>query len=178
MTSKIPYMLADKVTFQDHVTRNDPDHVHVVGTMVEMVLILAVMVLFDFFPDRIGMSRSLTDPSSFRPLLAPEFQEHMPWLNLYWGLALSLCALNLSLGRWTLYTRWAEFGLGALAAYIMLRMVLGGPLTVYPVLTMLAKFGLIIALVVSSLDLIAKLMRLLARTQTVTRPEESQQRNA
>ncbi len=171
-------MLAENATYQDRTPANGQDRVHVVGTIVEMALILVVLVLFDFFPDRIGFARSLTDPSSFRPLLAPEFQEHMPWLNLYWGLALSLCALNLSLGRWTLYTRWAEFGLSALAAYIMLRMVLGGPLTVYPVLTMLAKFGLMVALVVSSLDLIAKLMRLLARTQTVTRPEESRQRNA
>lgn len=168
-------MVAENATYQDRTLGNGQDRVHVVGTIVEMVLILAVMVLFDFFPDKVGFVRSLADASSFRPLLAPEFQEHMLRLNLYWGLALSLCVFNLSLGRWTLYTRWAEFGLSALAAYIMLRMVLGGPLLAYPGLTMLVKFALTIALVVTSIDLIAKLIRLLTRTQTDVRQQQPQQ---
>ena len=168
-------MLADNASYQDRTARNGSDRVHVIGTLVEMVLILAAIVLFDFFPDKLGIVRSLTDPSSFKPLLAPEFQEHMPWLNLYWGLALGFGAVNLALGRWTIYMRWAEVGLSVLAAFIILRMLLGGPLVLSPGLALIVKFGLIVALVVSSIDLIAKLIRLVTRTQTVVRPEQSRQ---
>jgi hypothetical protein len=164
-------MLSGKAVFQDRATKNDMDRVHVLGTIVEMVLILAVMVLFDFFPDRIGMIRSLLDPSGFRPLLAPEFQDHMPWLNLYWGLVLSLCALNLSLGTWNKYTRWAELGLNALAAYILLRMVLGGPLSTYFEVTVLVKLALAAALIGTSIEIIRKLVRLLSRDQWAASPE-------
>ncbi len=71
-------MLADKASLRDYKMENNDDRVHTLGTIVEMVLILALMILFDFFPERIGIIRSLSDPSSFRPLLAPEFQQHMP----------------------------------------------------------------------------------------------------
>ncbi|MGB8647249.1 MAG: hypothetical protein WCF84_18570 [Anaerolineae bacterium] len=165
-------MLSDQMNPKDRMTKNDPDRVHVVGTIVEMILILAILVLFNFFPDRIGVVQSLMDPSSFKPLLAPEFQTHMPWLNLYWGLALSLCVLNLTLGRWTLYARWAELGLNALAAYIFLRMALGGSLSVYPGLTLLVKLGLAVALIVTGIEIIRKLIRLLSRELAVAPPEQ------
>ncbi len=163
-------MQTAKPADQDRAMGTDPDRVHVAGTIIEMVLILAVMVLLNQFPDRIGIVRSLTDSSSFKPLLAPEFQEHMPWLNVYWGLALCLCALNLSLGRWTLYSRWAELGLNALAAYILLRIIVGGPLITYPDLTQFVKFGLAIAFVVTSIATFIKVLQLLARGQTAAQP--------
>ncbi len=165
-------MLSDKSTIEYHVTKCGPDCVSRAWTFVEMVLVLAAMVLFNFFPDRIGFIRSLTDPSSFRPLLAPEFQEHLPWLNVYWGLALTLCAVNLTLGRWTLTTRWAELGLNALAAYILWRMLLGGPLIVYLELTLLVKFGLAIALIVTSIEIVVKLIRLLTHVTTLKQTEQ------
>ncbi len=168
-------MFANKVTLGNRAATSDPDRVHIVGTVIEMALILAFMVLFNFFPDRIGMVRSLLDPSSFRPLLAPEFQDHMPWLNLYWGLALSLCAINLAFRRWNIYTRSAEFGLNLLAAYILLRMVLGGPLVLYPGLTLVVKFGLLVVLCATAVDTIVKLVRLLARISAIAPPEQSPQ---
>ncbi len=167
-------MLQDKVGFQNLRTANNPDRVHIVGTVIEMALILAIMLLFNFFPDRIGMVRSLADPSSFRPLLAPEFQAHMPWLNLYWGLALSLCAINLAFGRWNIYSRLAEIGLSVLAAYILLRMVTGGPLCMYPWLTLIVKLGLLVALCVIGVETIVKLVRLLAGMQAAAPPEQAQ----
>jgi hypothetical protein len=165
-------MLIQHAAFQDRATGNERDHVHVFGTLVEMILILALIVLFNNFPDKIGVIPSLTDPSSFKPLLAPEFQAHMPWLNVYWGLALSLCALNLALGAWNPFTRLAEIGLQALGAYILLRMITGGPLIVYSEFTLLVKFALALALLASAIDIIAKLVRWLAM-QTVPEPRES-----
>ena len=163
-------MLSVNTADQRRAMRNDPDRVHVVGTIVEMVLIMAVMVLLNLFPDRIGIIPSLTDPSGVRPLLAPEFQVHMPWLNVYWGLALCLCALNLTLGRWTPHARWAELGLNVLAAYILLGMVTGGPLTLYPGVTLAVKVALAIALVVTSIATIVKLVQLVTRELSAAQP--------
>lgn len=160
-------MLQDKVAFQDQRTTNNLGRVHIVGTIIEMVLILVAMVLFNIFPDKIGTVQSLVDPSSFRPLLAPEFQDHMPWLNLYWGLTLSLCAIKLTFARWSIYLRSSELGLNVLAAYILLRMVLGGPLIAYPGLTLLVKLGLSVALCAIGVDTIVKLVRLLERNTTM-----------
>ncbi len=167
-------MLNDKLAIQDHRTANNPDRVHIVGTVIEMALILVIVILFNVFPDRIGFAQSLTDPSSFKPLLAPEFQDHMPWLNLYWGLALSLCAINLAFGRWNVYSRLAEIGLTVLAVYILLRMVLGGPLFVYPGLTLVVKFALLVALCAACVGTIVKFVQLLNRMQAAAPPEQSQ----
>ncbi len=159
-----------KTIYHDHTAMNDPDRVHVVGTIIGMVLILSFMFLFNLFPDRIGIIRSPMDPAGFKPLLAPEFQEYMPWLNLCWGLTLTLCAVNLAFGRWNIYSRWAELGLNVLGAYILLRIVLGGPLLMYPGLTLVLKLGLFVALCGIGIDIIKKLVRLLTRMQTSAPP--------
>lgn len=51
-------------------------------SIVNICVIAAASVLSNFFPERVGMIKSATDPSSFTPLLAPEFQSYLSWLNL------------------------------------------------------------------------------------------------
>ncbi len=169
-------MFTGKAIYHDHTAMNDPDRVHVVGTIIGMVLILAIMLLFNVFPDKIGIIRSPMDPAGWMPLLAPEFQEHMPWLNLCWGLTLILCAINLAFGRWNIYSRSAELGLNVLGAFILLRMVLGGPLLMYPGLTLVLKLGLLVALCGIGVDITKKLVRLLTRMQTSAPPRRSPER--
>ncbi len=169
-------MFTGKAIYHDHKAMDDPDRIHVVGTIIGMVLILAIMLLFNVFPDQIGIIRSPMDPASFKPLLAPEFQEHMPWLNLIWGLTLTLCAVNLAFGRWNIYSRWAELGLNVLGAYILWRMMLGGPLLVYPGLTLVLKLGLFVALCGIGIDTMAKLVRLLTGMQTAPPPRRAPDR--
>lgn len=60
-------------------------------------------------PDRIRFTKTITDPSTFVPLLASEFKNHLPWLNLWWGLTLVLSLVNLYYRRWQPATRWADF---------------------------------------------------------------------
>jgi hypothetical protein len=91
--------------------RRDPDRVHLVGVVVHICFLIGAIVLFNAFPQWIGTTRSLDDPSTFVPLLAPEFQAHMPALNVWWALALTLSFLLLGLRRWTPATRWADLGL-------------------------------------------------------------------
>lgn len=86
------------------------------------------MVLFNVFPQRIGMIITATDPTSFVPLLNPEFLDtYLPWFNAWWGLALALNFAHLGLRRWTQATRWADFGLTLFALSILLRIANRGP---------------------------------------------------
>ena len=59
-------------------------------TNVNLCLIAASAMLFNVYPERVGLLKSVTVPSSFTPLLAPEFHTYLPWLNLWWGLTFSL----------------------------------------------------------------------------------------
>ncbi|MEJ2305325.1 MAG: hypothetical protein P8Y14_27705, partial [Anaerolineales bacterium] len=111
-----------------HVGRDDADRIQRVWVAGEMIVILAVIVLFNFFPDKVGVLVSLTDPQSFIPLLAPEFMDHLAWLNLWWGLALLLAGAKLIIGRWRTAMRWAEIGLQFFAGFILFRLVMGGPI--------------------------------------------------
>jgi len=96
--------------------------------IVEMGCLIALIVLFNGFPDRIGILISATDPHSFYPLLAPGFQGHVPWLTLWWGLALCLAVIKFAYNRWTVALRWANLGLNILGMVVLGRLLLGGPI--------------------------------------------------
>lgn len=152
----------------------DPDRISIAGVVVRICFLIASIVLFNAFPQWIGTYRSLDDPSSFAPLLAPEFRVHMPVLNAWWALALALNFLLLGLRRWTPATRWADLGLTCFGMAILANMLAGPPiLAVYPVSSWtweflqpsgaawwLSKIGLSAALVVTGLSALKKLLYL------------------
>lgn len=105
-----------------------PDRIYRAGPAVELCIIVAVIVLFNAYPDRIGIYATATDSRTFVPLLASGFQVHMPWLNAYWSLALTLAAAKFALGRWTPALRWADWGLKLLLCYLLFRLIVGGPI--------------------------------------------------
>jgi hypothetical protein len=130
-------------------------------TVVFLIGICALAVLLNAFPERVGVILSLTDPSSFVPLLAPEFQVHMPWVNRYLVLAFMLGVANLVFGRWNMITRSAELGLDLFGLFIMAQLVLGGPISLYAWVTTLTKVGLVLAFLLTAIGAGSKLVRLL-----------------
>jgi hypothetical protein len=133
------------------------------------------MVWFNFFPDKVGILVSFDDPSSFVPLLSPGFHRHLPWLNLWWTLALILNLAHLYYGRWRPLTRWADIGLNSIALIVLLRLILGGalveptratsqlgsPQSLVPVIDIVVKGGMAIVLVTLVVEMGRKLIRLL-----------------
>jgi len=105
-----------------------PDRIHRAWLIVEMACLIALIVLFNAYPNRIGIIISATDPHSFYPLLAPGFQVHVPWLTLWWGLALCLAVIKFVHGRWSATLRWANLGLNVLGMVVLGRLLRGGPL--------------------------------------------------
>jgi hypothetical protein len=96
--------------------------------ILDLCALVAVFIWFNVFPDKVGVLVSAADSATFVPLLAPEFQMHMPWLNLWWSLALLLTLVKLIYGRWTVVLQWADLGLRVWGIYILVSLILGGPL--------------------------------------------------
>ena len=108
--------------------KKDPtSRVIVVGALINMLIIAAVAYLFNFLPEKVGTYRTVTDLTTFTPLLAPEFADHLLGLNLWWGLAFLLNLALLWTRRWTPALRWSQMALGFIGAYMLARIVVTGP---------------------------------------------------
>lgn len=95
--------------------------------ILEILVLVAVIVLFNFYTDRIGIYRQAFDPDTFTPLLGERFRSYLPILNLWWGLSLGMAITKLILGRWTAVTRWADFALDLVGISVLVRLLTGGP---------------------------------------------------
>jgi hypothetical protein len=145
-----------------HTSRRDPDRINIVGTIVEMAIIGAAAIVFNFYPEHIGFWQSADDPTSFTPLLGPGFDAFLPWLNTYWLWAFCLCVANLALQRWTLATRLVDLALNLFAAAIFAAMFADSPFVMVPVATLAAKSVLLVVCFVfllGSLDQFIHLLR-------------------
>lgn len=138
-------------------------------SIVNICVIAAASVLFNFFPERVGMIKSATDPSSFTPLLAAEFQSYLSWPNLWWGLAFSLHLVHLILRRWTVVTQWVDLALRVFGAFLLGWMVLGAPFIVVPWGSVTVKFILAVVCVLTLIGAGKHFNRLLRESELSSR---------
>ena len=99
-----------------------------VGSAVAAAMLIALIVLLNAFPEKVGFVVTATDPESFVPMLAPEFQVHLPMLNAWLSLALALALAKLAFGRWTEELRWADLGLRLFGIVVLASLIRGGPI--------------------------------------------------
>jgi len=91
--------------------------------------IVILMLVFNLYPDRIGIWQFTGDEISFYPLLNSVFlATWLPWFNIWWILALSLNIAHLSLGHWTLATRVLDIVVIVLGLNIILSLLFGSPM--------------------------------------------------
>ncbi len=98
--------------------------------VVEISILLGVLLLFNLFPEKVGIYSSAVRPYVFVPLLTPEWLSYMPWLNTWWMLALVLAAVKLAYGRWTQSLRWADLGLHLLGILVVASVIWGVPIAI------------------------------------------------
>jgi hypothetical protein len=101
-------------------------HIYRVLTLAEICILIGVIVLFNAFPEKVGLYSSAVQPYLFVPLLTPAWLPYVPWLNLWWGLALTLALVKLVYGRWTQALRWADLGVHLLSIVVLASLILGG----------------------------------------------------
>ena len=112
-------------------TTSSPVRVWKTWMIVEISFLLAVIALFNLFPQLIGIDRSPDAIAEPLPLIAPGIIDTLPWLNLWWGLALGL---NLAAVVFTLRSsrvKWARLAVNLIGLALLLRLVFAGPLIAF-----------------------------------------------
>jgi len=101
--------------------------VRVGWTVVSMCVIVASIVMFNFYPQKVGRLNFTTDPVSFTRLLAPSFQARLPWLNIWWASLFSLHVTELLLQRRTMVTQSFAAALDLFGACLLAQMAAQPP---------------------------------------------------
>lgn len=99
--------------------------------IVDLVFTIAVIVLFNVYPDKVGLYyiTSLGDTHvHFLPVLTAEFFRYMPFFNMLWGLKVALDVYLLSQRSWGNGTRWAQVGLSVLTLGVLFSLLSGAPI--------------------------------------------------
>jgi hypothetical protein len=154
-------------------SRHHTNRVGIAGTIVELFVISVAAILFNFYPQQVGFWRSAADPTSFTPLLGPDFAAFLPWLNTYWLWAFCLCLAHLALQRWTLATRLVDLALNLFGAAIFAAMFAATPFLVMPVATIAAKSVLLVVCIAFMLAAFDQLVHLLRWQPRASEPEDA-----
>jgi hypothetical protein len=144
----------------------DRTRIEVGGLVVESVLLVLALVVFNFFPQWVGVGFVGSIDGApigwhMRPLLSPGFfTAYMPLLNVLWIATLVFNLVLLRQGRWQRLTRVMDLVLTVGAAFVLYRMAFGPPILTMDaiqsaslrdlldsVLTGLLKVALIIGLI-------------------------------
>lgn len=96
------------------------------GAVAEICILLGVIVVFNAFPEKVGFYSSAVAPYLFVPLITSAWQPYVPWLNVWWGLALTLALVKLVYGSWTQALRWADLGVHLLSIIVIAGVLLAG----------------------------------------------------
>jgi hypothetical protein len=158
----------------------DRTHVQIGGLIVEIGLTVIALIVFNFFPQWIGIGfvTSIDDmPARWYaiPLLAPVFfTTYLPLLNTFWILQIALNIVLLRQSRWQLVTRLIDVVLTAFSAFILYRLITGPTFLTFEAITIeslrelldsflpiLVKIGLTFGLIVTIVETAKKLYRTL-----------------
>lgn len=125
---------------------------------------LILIVVLNFFPDLVAVFFLHDGVWGRFPLLAPEFlTDQRPWFTAAWALEAGLYLAVLWRRRWTVPTRWAEFGLSILTLVVLGRALMGGEILTPAILTVFAKGVMVIMLAVNVAEAIGQIYHLLGR---------------
>lgn len=102
----------------------DADQVKIGEHVAEMVFIVLGLILFNFYPQYIGIYGFTDNQRFFAPLLSNAFFSYMPWINLLWGLQFALDVWLVQQRRWQFGSRLMLMAVkagNAVLAYAMLK---------------------------------------------------------
>jgi len=165
----------------------DVDQVKIGETIAEVVFIVLGLILFNFYPEYIGIYGFADNERFFAPILSQAFFSYMPWINLLWGLQFALDVWLFQQRRWQFGSRLLLMAVkagNAVLAYAMLKgpSILGltsdvlvsemhftadAAQSLAGLITQVVKWGLIIGIVAGAADVIKTLV-LMVKSQRAT----------
>jgi hypothetical protein len=146
----------------------DPEVIKPAGMMVDVVFTLAALVLFNAFPQWIGIGMNVNGAWVFTSILAPAFFQYLPWISVLWALTAALKIAVVSQGRWQPATRWASIALVVFNIGLAERMLTGPDLVAIdptvlfglaPMLNTLANAGVRLALGISLVVMVVEVAK-------------------
>ncbi len=105
--------------------QQDPDRVGPWESIVAIVLLVAVILLFNVFPDVIGFHVFADGGWTVTPILTDAFFRWLPLLNLAWAAEILLHAWLLRTGRWSPLSRPASIAIKVLQLVVLVLLVTG-----------------------------------------------------
>lgn len=114
-----PEKLPKLVSEQDRVKR--------IGIIINIILIIFALIIFNFYPNQISISYTSGDGwVRFSALSEVALKQYLPLWNIVWILSLIMNTLLLRMGKWSLYTKIFKAVL-SIASIIILAIMIKGP---------------------------------------------------
>lgn len=104
------------------------DRIDKTAQAVRICFLLALLIVFNIYPDKVGIYRTLRDASSLVPLLGSGFYAALPWLTAWWALGLAVASALLFFERWTAELRLVDWTMDLVGVLVLGRLVFGAPL--------------------------------------------------
>jgi hypothetical protein len=163
---------------------NPPDMVRPAKPIAEIVFIIVVLALLNFYPHLIGIYSNMNGEWVFAPVLTQAFFRFVPWINLILLIKLVENLILLRQGKWQTTTRVLSIA-GSVLSIALLYALLTGPALISfgpeaaaafdwaadagealeGVLSSLLRIGLGIALVFEGVDLVQTIYGMVKRDQ-------------
>jgi hypothetical protein len=105
----------------------DPDRIAPYELMIETVIVIAAILIFNLYPQWIGIYWFQNGHWLTAPVLGEAFFRYLPLMNLWWALQGVHNLILLAQRRWQPLTRWFNFGLNALRIAIFVQILFGPP---------------------------------------------------
>jgi hypothetical protein len=160
----------------------EPDEVRTWEPIWAIVFTAAALLIFNFYPQIIGVGFASGGKWIFAPALSETFFNFLPWLDGIWILQIILNVLLLRAGRWTKTTRWFSVGIQVLGialanALLMAPSLVGithaeltsllydttAAATLLNLINSMVKIGLVLAIVFGSVEVFKTLYRLFVK---------------
>ncbi|MCB8925541.1 MAG: hypothetical protein H6652_07935 [Ardenticatenaceae bacterium] len=139
----------------------DPDRIKRGELIAGIFFGLLFLVWMNFFPEWLGVVSIDEEGSGFWVLVTAEFMALIPWFSASLLLDVVLKTAVLIQGRWNRITRVIEIGTTIFGLYVAYLIFSLEEISTVPFITTMVKIGLAVALVIGSIELVGKVVRLL-----------------
>ncbi|WP_420643426.1 hypothetical protein [Candidatus Leptofilum sp.] len=139
----------------------DPDRINR-GELIAGIFFGALfLVWLNIFPNWLGGTNFGEETTGIWVLVTAEFMALIPLFSASLLLDVVLKTAVLIQGRWNRITRWIEVGTSIFGLYVAYRIFSLEQISTVPFFTTMVKIGLAVVLVIGTLEVVGKLMRLL-----------------
>ena len=139
----------------------DPNRINRAELLVGILFSLIFIAWLNFFPNWFGGADITHDDSGIFVFLTAEFIQQIPWLTASWLLDVVLKTVVLLQGRWNRVTRGLELAVGGFGLYVIYRIFSLEAISIVPFFATMARWSLIVVILIVAVDWVFKLFRLL-----------------